>query len=169
MEIRLRHARLSDAQPLCDAVVESHAELRPWMDWLGDRYTVEDAQRWIEEQARARQSGTGYEFLIFGPDASLLGSCGVNRIDLSAGTANLGYWVRTGAAGQGIAPGAVVRLVEWVFANTPLVRLEIAAAVDNVRSHRVALKAGARREGIQASRLSVRGQPQDAVVFSITR
>ena len=169
MEISLRHPRPSDARALHEAIVESYGELRPWMDWLGERYTLEDAQRWIEEQERARRAGTGYEFLICGPDSALLGSCGVSRIDQASGTTNLGYWVRTRAAGQGVATAAVVRLVEWVFANTPLVNLEIAVAVENVRSQRVATKAGGVRERIVASRLNVRGQAQDAVLFYIKR
>ena len=63
-----------------------------------------------------------------------------------------------------------MRLVaQWAFLHTDLVRLEIIAAVDNVPSQRVAARAGAQREGVLRSRLLVRGQFQDAVVFSLIK
>ena len=40
-------------------------------------------------------------------DGRILGSCGLNRLDRPNGTANLGYWVRASASGQGVATGAV--------------------------------------------------------------
>jgi RimJ/RimL family protein N-acetyltransferase len=93
----------------------------------------------------------------------------LNQIDEAHRTANLGYWVRTSAAGQGVTSQAVRLLAEWAFANTNLERLEIVAAVGNVRSQRVAEKADALREGLLRSRLYLHGQPHDAVVYSIIR
>ena len=48
-----------------------------------------------------------------------------------------------------------------------LYRIEIVAAVDNIASQRVAEKAGAVREGVLRNRLLVRGESQDAVLFSL--
>jgi RimJ/RimL family protein N-acetyltransferase len=83
--------------------------------------------------------------------------------------ANLGYWVRSSATGQGVAPVAVRLLANWAFRETEILRLEILAAVGNRRSQRVALKAGAVREGVLRDRLFLRDEPQDAIVFSIVR
>jgi RimJ/RimL family protein N-acetyltransferase len=92
-----------------------------------------------------------------------------DKISRLSGVANLGYWVRSSATGRGIAPAAVLQLIPWVFLNTPLHRLEIVAAVDNVRSQRVAEKVGAHRDAVLKKRTLVRGQPSDAVLFSILR
>ena len=77
--------------------------------------------------------------------------------------------MRTSAAGHGVARTAVTQVAAWAYAHTDLMRLEIIAATGNVASQRVAEHAGARREGVLRSRLFVRGQFQDAVVFSIVR
>ncbi|HEX8891487.1 MAG TPA: GNAT family protein, partial [Pyrinomonadaceae bacterium] len=48
-----------------------------------------------------------------------------------------------------------------------LQRVEILAATGNHASQRVAEKAGATREGVLRKRLLVKGQAQDAVLYSL--
>ena len=85
------------------------------------------------------------------------------------GVANLGYWVRSSLAGRGIAAAAVRKLAPWAFEHTAVNRLEIVAAVANVRSQRVAEKVGAHRDAVLRKRALLRGAPTDAVLFSILR
>ena len=54
--------------------------------------------------------------------AAFLGGCGINGINREDGYANLGYWVRRSAMGQGVAPAAVRLVRDWVFAQTDLGR-----------------------------------------------
>jgi RimJ/RimL family protein N-acetyltransferase len=83
--------------------------------------------------------------------------------------ANLGYWVRTSAAGRGVATNATRAAARFGFEQLGLRRIEIVAAVDNIPSQRVAEKAGAVREGILRQRLLIRGKSMDAVLFSLVR
>ena len=53
------------------------------------------------------------------------------------------------------------------FEELGLHRIEIVAAVENIASQRVAEKAGAVREGVLRKRLLIRGESQDAVLFSL--
>jgi RimJ/RimL family protein N-acetyltransferase len=71
--------------------------------------------------------------------------------------------------GRGVAPAAVRLVAEHAFRETDLVRLEIVCAVGNVRSQRVAEKAGAVREGVLRNRLLLPSGPSDAVMFSLVR
>jgi len=82
---------------------------------------------------------------------------------------SLGYWVRTSAAGRGVAPAAIRRLARFAFTETDLVRMEIVCAIGNTRSRRAAEKAGASREGVLRARLLLHGRPHDAVMYSIVR
>lgn len=81
--------------------------------------------------------------------------------------ANLGYWVRTSAAGRGVATGATRAVARFGFEQIGLKRIEIVAAVNNLSSQRVAEKAGAVREGVLRKRLLIRGESHDAVLFSL--
>lgn len=110
-----------------------------------------------------------YDFAIIDDTGRYAGGCGINQISRINGVANLGYWVRSSAAGRGIAPAAVLQLIPWVFSNTPLHRLEIVAAVNNTRSQRVAEKVGAHRDAVLKKRTLVHGKPSDAVLYSVVR
>jgi RimJ/RimL family protein N-acetyltransferase len=107
--------------------------------------------------------------MILDPSDRFLGAIGLNNIDPVNPRANLGYWVRTSAKGRGVATEAVRRIVEWSFANTPLVRLEVVVSVENAPSLRVAEKAGAIREGVLRSRILLHGRMHDAVMFAFIK
>lgn len=169
MTIAIRPYAATDAPALYEAARESVAEVYPWLPWCHAGYTSDDARTWIQSQIESFSNRREYSFLIEEDTGRFRGGCGLNQISDAHRLANLGYWVRTSAAGQGITPQAVRLLVEWAFANTSLERLEIVVAVGNLRSQRVAEKAGALREGVLRSRLHVHGQPHDAVMYSLIR
>lgn len=168
-QILLRPYAPDDAPWLFEAARESSAEVYLWLPWCRPEYTLAEAQDWIARQVPLFAAGTSFSFVIEGAGGQFLGGCGLNQIDPIHRRANLGYWVRTSAAGRGIATAAVRQLAAWAFASTELVRLEIVAAVGNLASIRVAEKAGAIREGIARTRLLMHGTSHDAVVFSIVR
>ena len=117
--------------------------------------------------AAAFGEGKAYEFKIVDADGAYLGGCGLNQIDVINKRANLGYWVRSRAAGRGITPRAVFLLRDWAAANTDLHRLEVVVATGNLRSRRVAEKCGAVFEGTLRHRLLLNDVYQDAVLFSL--
>ena len=58
-------------------------------------------------------------------------------------------------------------MARWALAELELERIEIVAATGNIASQRVALRAGATREGIARRRLRIGDEQRDAVVFSL--
>ncbi|HEX6994192.1 MAG TPA: GNAT family N-acetyltransferase [Gammaproteobacteria bacterium] len=166
--VDIRPLELRDAPAVFRAVDESRAEISRWMDWCKPTYGPADAEEWIRSSLRGREDGSCFQFGIF-DGRRFLGACGLSHVDDAAGVANLGYWVRTRATGQGVAPEAARRVIAWGFAHTDLERIEILAATGNRRSQRVAEKIGAVREGVLRSRLSVFGRRHDAVLYSVVR
>lgn len=167
--IKIRRYRDSDAPELYSAVRESLVELSVWMPWAHPEYTLTDAANWITATQNGHADGSMYDFAIVSSDGRYLGGCGLNQISRFNAVANLGYWVRASAMGRGVAVKAVKLVSDWALRNTDLNRLEILAAVQNVRSQRVAEKAGAHREGTLRKRLMLHGRPTDAVLYSICR
>jgi ribosomal-protein-serine acetyltransferase len=151
------------------AVRESLPELSQWFPWAHAEYSAKDAVAWARVTQEARATGAAYEFAIVDPDGRHAGGCGVNRIQRLDGVANLGYWLRTSVTGRGFASAAVREVVRWTFANTALHRLEIVAAITNVRSQRVAERVGAHRDAVLRKRTIVNGATSDAVLYSILR
>jgi ribosomal-protein-serine acetyltransferase len=169
LQLTLRFPEPGDVEPVLEAIRESLPELCRWTTWCHPGYSEGDAIEWISSQAKAREARSAFEFLIVGGKGRLHGVCGINRVDNGKRLANLGYWVRSSEIGRGIAGRAVKLLIEWVFENTDLERLEIIAAVGNEASQRVAEKVGALREGTLRSRLCIHGTFHDAVMHSIIK
>ncbi len=159
--LNLKFPQATDVDAVYEAVTASMAELHRWMDWCTANYCLDRARQWVDAQADARSEGSAFGFIIVGPENHLLGACGINQIDQTTGIGNLGYWVRSSAAGQGVATTAVREVVTWSFAETSLDRLEIVAAVGNIASQRVARKVDANRLGVVSERLSIHGQKHE--------
>lgn len=151
---------------LFEAARESVREVGPWLDWCHDNYSLAESKAWISAQADARRTRTAFEFAIEDlRSASYLGGVGVNMIDWSMRSANLGYWVRTAATGRGFATAAARLAARFAFEDLALEELQIVAAADNEASQHVAKKVGARREGLRPEPLMIRGVPFPAVRF----
>ncbi len=167
--ITIRPYRVSDANDVYTAVIESIDAMSRWMPWCHSGYSIHDAINWLMEQESCRVKGTAHEFAIIGPAGQYLGGCGLNQINREYRLANLGYWVRSAATGHGVATRAVRLLAQWAMVSTDLVRLEIVIATGNTASIRVAEKAGASPEGVLRDRLILSGRPHDALMFSLVR
>lgn len=167
--VRIRPYVPHDVQRLYEAARESITEVYPWLPWCHPEYSVADAQSWVDSREAAWANGESYEFVIENGSSRFLGGCGLNAISAANRWANLGYWVRTSAAGEGVATQAVRLLSNWAFRETELDRLEIVASVLNRASIRVAEKCGAIREGVARERLLLHTRRHDAVVFSLLR
>jgi ribosomal-protein-serine acetyltransferase len=166
--ILLRTFREPDASAVYEAVRESIAEVSPWLPWCHQNYAIEETREFIGSRELASQGGEWYSFGIFAKDSGrVLGGVGINFINRVHQMANLGYWVRTSAAGRGVATAATRLAAKFAFEQLGLHRIEIVAAVGNVPSQRVAEKAGARREGVLRNRLLINGESLDAVLFSL--
>ena len=165
--ITLRAPRPEDAQAHFEAVVESLPEVSAWLEWAHEGYRIDESAAFIQRAIAGHQKGEMYEFFIVDPDGRFLGGAGLNKVDTRFMKANLGYWVRTSAAGRGVAAAAAGLLARYGFEQLSFQRIEICAAVDNKASQRVAEKAGAHREGVLRNGIRYRGKPIDSVMFSL--
>jgi len=169
VNVEIRPYRANDVGALFEAARESIADVYPWLSWCHPGYEICDAQEWVARQVENFGKRREFAFVITSEQRQFLGGCGLSHLNWTDRSANLGYWVRTSAAGRGVAPAAARMAIAWAFSNSEIERIEIVAALSNVRSQRVAEKAGAQREGIARSRLLLHDQFHDAVVYSIIR
>jgi ribosomal-protein-serine acetyltransferase len=113
--ITIRPYGLEDFEAVYDAVSESMTELIPWMPWCHPGYSIDESRTWIESQLSAFTQGKTFEFAIMSASGNYLGGCGLNQLDAINRRANLGYWVRSSAAGHGVASAAVKLIRTWGF------------------------------------------------------
>ncbi len=166
--VTLRVPGQADVGPLWEAVGESMEELRRWMSWFHEGYSESDVRRWVETSQRDFEADDDFNFVITERGAgTMLGACGLNKVDNANRLANLGYWVRATATGNGTATEAAALVAHWALGDIGLIRLEVVAATSNRPSLRVAEKLGAKREGLARNRFWLGGAVHDAAVFSL--
>ncbi len=166
---------------LFEAADSSKAEIGVWLPWCHPGYTRKEAVAFAESRARAWSEAVEYTFAIFAAEDEptarnrkamnerFVGVCALNELHPVHRAANLGYWIRTSATGNGYASTAARALARFGLLHLGLRRIEIVAAVENLPSRRAAEKSGAAREGVLRHRLCLRGTSHDAVVFSFVR
>jgi ribosomal-protein-serine acetyltransferase len=165
--IQLRQYQSDDVDAVYQAVLESKAQLSPWMPWCHPGYGRQDAEIWVKGRPSAWDRNEAWSFVVVDSRNQLLGTCGIHRIDLLNRVGELGYWVRSCVTCRGIATEAARQLCQWAFAERGLHRVEIVMSVENIASQRVAEKVGAIREGILRQRLLLHGRRHDAVLFAV--
>jgi len=166
--VLLRPYGVHDIDDLYEAAIESVETVYPWLSWCCPNYTRTDSEKWINDRSGEWAAGRAFSFLIADPTTGrFVGGCGLNHISQEYRMANLGYWVRRSAMGQGYAPAATRLLARFGLKELDLNRIEIVAALENRASQRAAEKAGAFREGVLRSRLTIHGKVHDAVMYSM--
>lgn len=166
--IRIRRYRATDVPLIYEGVRESISEISPWMPWCHPDYSVEDSAAWVLSRDEAWTNAVEHSFVITDAQTgAFLGAVGLNYFNRDHQFANLGYWVRSSRTGRGVATTATLLAARFGLRVLGLQRIEILAAVGNKASQRVAEKAGAKKEGVLRNRLSIRGLPHDAVMYSL--
>jgi RimJ/RimL family protein N-acetyltransferase len=162
-DLTLRPPTPADAPAIVDGVQASLDALEPWMPWANRRYDETAALDWIHN----RVDPSSVPFVLIDGSGQFAGSAGLNGIDDLNARANLGYWVRTGATGNGFATRATKLIAAYGIAKMKLHRIEIIMSVENEPSRRVAERAGATYEGVLRGRLLLQGRHHDAHSFAI--
>ena len=164
----LRPFEFGEAAMLHQAVQESLNELKPWMAWARQPYTLETAEHFIAITRAQWASGNMYAFAVLdAKNGELLGGCSLSHIHPVYHYCNLGYWVRTAKHGQGIAGRAAQLIGRFAFEKAKLIRAEIVIALGNEASKRVAEKINAHYEGILLNRMVIGTEISDAYMFSL--
>ncbi len=145
----LRIPQADDAERVYAAVMESLDTLRQWMPWARAEPSLanlKDRMQWVIEAFHDREELTYY--MIRKTDNALVGPVSIHTIDWTVPRMELGYWARTTLHGQGYVTEGVIALTHLGLATLGAVRIEIRCDDDNVRSYRVAERAGYTLEAV---------------------
>jgi ribosomal-protein-serine acetyltransferase len=146
--ISVRPYQESDAQAVYEAIDESRAHIRPWMEFADKHQTVEETRDWINS---ARAEWILRSNMTAGiwdrASGNLLGTLNLNPRNWEIGYFEIGYWLRVSAEGHGYLTDAARLLVEYAFTELNAQRLEIRCNANNIRSAAVARRLGFVQEG----------------------
>ena len=175
----LRCPRRGDGAVVNAAVLASLDELRPWMPWAGAAPTLEESEAHCRRQQGRFILREDLVMLIFerddisdreGGEGEFLGGTGLHRIDWTLRRFEIGYWRKTGHAGRGIVTEAVIAMARMAFDALAARRVEIRMDDDNVRSWKVAERAGFTLEALlRFDSVSPANAPRSTRVYARVR
>ena len=144
----VRAPRLEDVPELYAAVCQSLPDLKPWMPWATDAYSLQAC----EENTR----GAVAKFITredlryhFHDKATgeLLVCSGLHRIDWRVPKFEIGYWCRSSQSGKGYVTEGVAALTQMALETLGAARVEIRCDTANLPSRAVAERCGYTLEG----------------------
>jgi RimJ/RimL family protein N-acetyltransferase len=135
-----------------------------WFGWW-------NVQRWRREWAENRMLGPEGGALMVTRDGDRLGFVNWRRRAVSAAGYyfEIGVAMRPAARGHGYGAQAQRLLAEYLFAHTPVHRIEASTETGNVAEQRALEKAGFSREGVSRGIGWRDGAWRDGVTYAILR
>jgi ribosomal-protein-serine acetyltransferase len=163
--IRLAPLRAKYAGAYAELIDESRAELGRWLPWVSSSRGADDVRAFIatvDERRLRRATETTFAIVVDGDPAGIIDLHEPSRVHKFA---SVGYWLGTRFTGRGIMTKSLDRFSKFVFEAHGIHRLELYAAVDNVKSRRVAERAGFAFEAILRDRLKFGEEYLDAALY----
>ena len=146
----------------------SDDEVSRYMRWSTHK-NVEETRAIIQNWFDGYIENNRYHWGICLENGEMIGSVGVMMTAESDFRAELGYCVGRKWWGQGYTSEAVKAVIDYMFANTDIERIEAYHSVNNPVSGRVMAKAGMRREGFARNKYKNRDGFQDCDLYGIVR
>ena len=162
----------ADAPALQEAIDSSLFQLQQWLPWaVNEPQTVEEKAQLLRRFRGQFDLGREFVYGLFSRDESeVVGGSGFHR-RVGEGALEIGYWIRSSRAGEGLATEVTAALTRVGFELCEVDRIEIHTEPENERSMRIPLKLGYREEARMRRRLYAAPgvEPRDVVVFTLFR
>ncbi|WP_337032094.1 GNAT family N-acetyltransferase [Paenibacillus illinoisensis] len=169
--LTIRAPEWGDGAEVNEAIRESVEQLRPWLPFAEKVPSLEESEAHVRKARLQFMERT--DLILHLRDKhtdDFVGSSGLHRIDWNARCFEIGYWIRSSRAGEGLMTEAVQGIEQFAITYLNANRLEIRCDSRNVRSANVAERAGYTLEGILRSvRRDCTGTLVDVMVFSKIR
>ena len=135
------------AEEITRFVRENLDRLKPWMPWATDDYSIDSARDFISENLkRLAESGSFALNLVW--NGKIVGSVGFHNLDLNNKSAHIGYWLAKEAQGKGFMTRCCRVLINYLFDDLKLNRIQINCNVENLKSRAIPERLGFELEGI---------------------
>jgi ribosomal-protein-serine acetyltransferase len=146
-EIVLRLLESRHAEEGFALVEANRGYLREWFGWVDSVRTVEDTRDNITKALLRLADGNGFEMGIW-YQGRMVGRLGLHLIDWTNRRTSMGYWLAQACQGKGIMTRSCRALVDYVFSDLRLNRMEISCAVGNRKSRAIPERLGFVDEGV---------------------
>jgi ribosomal-protein-serine acetyltransferase len=161
----VRPLETEDAAELQALIERNREHLARWLPWAAGQ-DLDGTERFLAEAEEQFARHDGFQAAIE-PEGEIIGVVGFHSIDWINRHTSLGYWLAVDAQGKGTMTKTVRALVDYVFYEWELHRLEIQCAPENRRSRAIPERLGFREEATLREAELVGGSYLDSVVYGL--
>ncbi|HKA58293.1 MAG TPA: GNAT family N-acetyltransferase [Gemmatimonadales bacterium] len=164
--LTLRGPDPAAAEAINSAIRDSFAELSPWLPWADHVPTVDETREHLTRARDAFPAGEDLGLFVWNTKSDeFIGAVGLHARLADATRREIGYWIRTSAAGRGYATEAVQAVARAAVKQMSLSAVEIHVNARNLPSQTVALRAGFVPAGEVPGRPDPDGRPSRVLVY----
>ena len=158
----------SHAQALFSIVDAQRQHLSTYLPWVGNMQTVADFDNYIThcQYLYSQQQEVSFVIVV---NNTVVGRIGLHYINQQNQLANIGYWLSAEYLGQGIVTKACKAIIAYGFTTLQLNRIEIKAAVTNIKSNAIPHKLNFELEGILQQAELVNGIYHNLNIYALLK
>lgn len=155
-------------EELYQLVDTNREHLRKWLLWVDRRTSAEDFEKiipmWITNYANNNGFDAGIRY-----NGKLVGMIGLHYIDWNNKSTSIGYFLSEEAQGKGIITKCVSSIVDYLFNDMDLHRIEIQCAANNHKSITIPKRLGFVQEGIKRDGQWLYDHYEELITFSLLK
>ncbi|CAN7409926.1 GNAT family N-acetyltransferase [Rossellomorea sp. LjRoot5] len=167
-EISIELFQQHHKEELYELIDSNRDHLRKWLLWVDKRRSPEDLEPvipiWIQNYADNNGFDAGIRY-----QGRLVGMIGLHFIDWKTRSTSIGYLLSEEAQGKGIITRTVSSLVNYLFNELDLNRVEIQCVVNNEKSIGIPVRLGFAKEGITRDGQWLYDHYEDIVTYSMLK
>lgn len=167
-DIVLETVDLKDAQKRYEIIIENKGYLRQWLGWLDFYNCVDDVINYTKLCQQRIEKKEAYIFSIYYKN-EYVGCIEIQNIDHRNKKCEIGYWIAQNASGKGIMIRSCQRVIEYIFNEIGLNKINIFTATKNFKSQAIPQKLGFVKEGTLEDNECLYGNFVDNFVFGLTK
>jgi ribosomal-protein-serine acetyltransferase len=167
-DIQLRLLEQKYTEQLFLLTDKDRVYLREWLPWVDGTKSPEDTKNFIHHTLKEFANNNGFNTAIL-YKGKIVGCIGLHGIDWCNRKTSIGYWLSSEYQGKGIMTKSCRAIVNHVFNELQLNRVEIRAAECNKKSRAVPERLGFTQEGIVRSAEWLYDHFVDHVIYGMLR
>ncbi|GLG00706.1 ribosomal-protein-serine acetyltransferase [Alicyclobacillus hesperidum subsp. aegles] len=145
-DTQLRLLEVRDADQLFALLDQSRSYLREWLPFVDGTRTVRDIEDFIQSGLQKYAANNGVELGIW-YRGELAGVLGLHYINWTNRLTSVGYWIGEMFQGKGIMTNSCRTLIDILFKENGLNRVEIRVAPQNLKSRAIPERLDFQNEG----------------------
>ena len=146
-ELKLILPSEQNAEEIYIAVRENLEELKFWMPWVTDDYSIDTARDFIKTNLTEMAQNSTFAAAI-ALNEKIVGTIGFHHLDTINKSVQMGYWLDKQAQGKGLATKCCRILINYAFNELKLNRIQINCNVENKKSRAIPERLGFKLEGV---------------------